>query len=52
MGSTLNIQILTRCCSQVIEDEGLLEEKSIIEQMPVIEEKINESFKTTTHIRQ
>ena len=34
-----NIQILTRCCSQVIEDEGLIEEKTIIEQMPVIEEK-------------
>ena len=42
------IQILTRtlCCSPVIEDEGEIEEKTIIEQMPVIEEKINESFKT------
>ena len=43
MGS---IQILTRCCSQVIEDEGLIEETTIIEQIPVIEEKINESFRT------
>ena len=42
-----NIQILTRCCSQVIEDEGEIEEKTIIEQIPVIiEEKINESFRT------
>ena len=46
------IQILTRCCSQVIEDEGLPEEKTRIEQMPVIEEQINESFKTITHISQ
>ena len=44
MGS---IQILTKCCSQVIEDEGEIEEKTIIEQLPVIiEEKINESFRT------
>ena len=42
------IQILTRCCSQMIEDEGEIEEKTIIEQMPVIEEKINESFRTIT----
>ena len=41
-----NIQILTKCCSQVIEDDGEIEEKTIIEQIPVIEEKINESFKT------
>ena len=47
-----NLIILTRCCSQVIEDEGLPEEKTIIEQMPVIEEQINESFKTITHTRQ
>ena len=42
------IQILTRtlCCSPVIEDEGEIEEKTIIEQIPVIEEKINESFRT------
>ena len=40
------IQILTRCCSQAIEDEGEIEEKTIIEQIPVLEEKINESFKT------
>ena len=40
------IQILTRCCSQVIEDDGEIEDKTIIEQMPVIEEKINESFRT------
>ena len=40
------IQILTRCCSQVIEDDGEIEDKPIIEQMPVIEEKINESFRT------
>ena len=44
MGS---IQILTKCCSLVIEDEGEIEEKTIIEQLPVIiEEKINESFRT------
>ena len=44
MGS---IQILTRCCSQVIEDDCEIEEKTIIEQLPVIiEEKINESFRT------
>ena len=42
-----NIQILTKCCSQVIEDEGEIEEKTIIEQIPVIiEENINESFRT------
>ena len=48
------IQILTRtlCCSQVIEDDGEIEEKTIIEQIPVIEEQINESFKTITHISQ
>ena len=40
-----NIQILTKCCSQVIEDEGEIEEKTI-EQIPVREEKINESFRT------
>ena len=40
------IQILTRCCSQVIEDEGEIEEKTIIEQIPILEEQINESFKT------
>ena len=34
-----NIKILTRCCSQVIEDEGEIENKPIIEQIPVIEEK-------------
>ena len=45
MGS---IQILTKCCSQVIEDDGEIEDKPIIEQMPVIEEKINESFRTIT----
>ena len=39
------IQILTKCCSQVIEDEGEIEDKPIIEQIPVIiEEKINDSF--------
>ena len=44
MGS---IQILTKCCSQVIEDDGEIEDKPIIEQLPVIiEEKINESFRT------
>ena len=44
MGS---IQILTKCCSQVIEDDGEIEDKPIIEQIPVIiEEKINESFRT------
>ena len=41
-----NIQILTRCCSQVIEDEGEIENKPIIEQIPILEEQINESFKT------
>ena len=41
-----NIQILTKCCSQVIEDDSEIENKPIIEQMPVIEEKINESFRT------
>ena len=41
-----NIKIVTRCCSQIIEDEGEIEEKTIIEQIPVIEEKINESFRT------
>ena len=47
MGSMLNIQIVTRCCSQVIEDDGEIEDKPIVEQMPVIEEeKINESFRT------
>ena len=40
------IQILTRCCSQVIEDEGEIEDRPIIEQIPVIEEKVNESFRT------
>ena len=41
------IQILTRCCSQVVEDDGEIEDKPIIEQIPVIiEEKINESFRT------
>ena len=48
MGSSLSIQILTKCCSQVIEEEdGEIEYKPIIEQLPVIiEEKINESFRT------
>ena len=46
MGSSLSIQILTRCCSQVIEDEGEIEDRPIIEQIPVIEEKVNESFRT------
>ena len=41
-----NIQILTRCCSQVIEDEGEIENKPIIEQIPILEEQINESFRT------
>ena len=40
------IQILTRCCSLVIEDDDEIEETTIIEQLPVIEEKINESFRT------
>ena len=41
-----NIQILTKCCSHVIEDDGEIEDKPIIEQIPVIEEQINDSFKT------
>ena len=36
MGS---IQILTKCCSQVIEDDGEIEDKPIIEQTPVIIEE-------------
>ena len=41
------VQILTKCCSQVIEEDGEIEDKPIVEQMPVIEEeKINESFRT------
>ena len=43
-----NIQILTKCCSHVIEDDGVIEDKPIIEQIPVIEEKINDSFRTIT----
>ena len=41
-----NIQILTKCCSQVIEEEYEVENRPIIEQIPILEEKINESFKT------
>ena len=41
-----NIQILTKCCSQVIEEEYEVETRTIIEQIPLIEEKINDSFKT------
>ena len=42
-----NIQILTKCCSHVAEDDGEIEDRPIIEQIPVIiEEKINESFRT------
>ena len=43
-----NIQILTRCCSQVIEEEYEIEDRPILEQIPVIEEKINESFRIIT----
>jgi len=41
-----NIQILTRCCSQVNEEEYEIENRPVIEQIPILEEKINESFKT------
>ena len=43
-----NIQILTlgRFCSQVNEEEYEIENRPVIEQIPILEEKINESFKT------
>jgi len=46
-----NIQILTTtyCCGKLIDEEFENEnERPIIEQMPILEEKINESFRTIT----